>query len=87
MEWNERPRVVSFHSNRSNPVELSQDTPSSHGRGAAKYFELLTEGTQYIVPENMTPKNFVRATRPTLLCASLTLLCEKSYHTNREFLT
>ena len=28
LEWNERPRVVSFHSNRSNPVEISQDTPS-----------------------------------------------------------
>ena len=23
LEWNERPRIVSFHSNRSNPVELS----------------------------------------------------------------
>ena len=23
VEWNERPRVVSFHSNRSNPVERS----------------------------------------------------------------
>ena len=23
LEWNERPRVVSFHSNRSNPVEIS----------------------------------------------------------------
>ena len=27
LEWNERPRVVSFHSNRSNLVEVSQDTP------------------------------------------------------------
>ena len=27
LEWNERPRVVSFHSNPSNPVEVSQDTP------------------------------------------------------------
>ena len=23
LEWNERPRAVSFHSNRSNPVEIS----------------------------------------------------------------
>ena len=23
LEWNERPRIVSFHSNRSNPVEIS----------------------------------------------------------------
>ena len=27
LEWNERPRVVSFHSNRSSPVKRSQDTP------------------------------------------------------------
>ena len=25
LEWHERPRVVSFHSNRSNPVEVSSD--------------------------------------------------------------
>ena len=27
LEWNERSRVLSFHSSRSNPVEKIQDTP------------------------------------------------------------
>ena len=28
LEWNERPRIASFHSDRSNPAEISYDTPS-----------------------------------------------------------
>ena len=50
LEWNERPRIVSFHSNRSNPVEISQDTPSyartdpapTHDKNnAIKYYYVL----------------------------------------------
>ena len=43
---------------------------SSHGRGAAFLSELLTWGAQYLI-RNITPKNFVRTTRPTILCANL----------------
>ena len=39
---------------------------SSHGRGVAKFSELLTWGSQYIT-RNMTSKEFVRATRPTFI--------------------
>ena len=42
---------------------------SSHGRGATKLSELLTLGAQCLI-RNVTPKKFLRATRPTFLCVS-----------------
>ena len=42
---------------------------SSHGRGAAKFSELLTCGAQYFI-RNMVSKKVVRATPPTFPCAS-----------------
>ena len=55
---------------------------SSHDRGAASFFELLTWG-QYLI-RNMTSKIFVRATRTILPCAinslEATLLVKLSYY-------
>ena len=54
----------------------------------AEVFELLTRRAQYIT-RNMTSKAlFVRATRPTVLCACLqTKICSYMYHENLDFYT
>ena len=57
----------------------------SNGRGAAKLSEVLTWGAEYLI-RNMTLKKFVRATRPTFLCASPKTIPRENYHTHREFL-
>ena len=68
------------------------DSELSHDRGAAKFSKLWTWGAQYLT-RHRTSKRFVRATRPTFLCAinsTTTIKLESlllQYHTNREFLT
>ena len=56
---------------------------SSRAKGAAEISELETLGAQCLT-RIMASKAFVRATRPTLLCASpIKPLYSSEYHTNR----